>query len=343
MAVVRCPMPSTGVLTTDDLDEISCSFDDQSLAVAGELVDAVDQGLVADQADTGYALMLAAEITERGGDLPAALVLARRAVEAYRAQDDRGGYPQAYYAELLLRLGRVDEAMAELSALRPLLSEDADAVSLISEAWEAGGHPEIAEQWLTEALATALGRQESETQQAELLVFELAQERHRLRRDLDLPHDDYDDLAHLLMDVVFGTLSDDEPDDEGTALLYWPQAEFDRLLERWPVLAEEYGQTWDEHRTRLQRTLLLLSEIGASRLGLLAASVDDLAHYVEHTGGDPTDPQVRDGYAAIVAEQAEQSGAEQPGETPWPPGRNLPCWCGSALKYKKCCLPRARP
>ena len=26
----------------------------------------------------------------------------------------------------------------------------------------------------------------------------------------------------------------------------------------------------------------------------------------------------------------------------WPPPRNGPCWCGSGLKYKKCCLPRSR-
>jgi hypothetical protein len=30
----------------------------------------------------------------------------------------------------------------------------------------------------------------------------------------------------------------------------------------------------------------------------------------------------------------------------WPPPRNKPCWCGSGLKYKKCCggpLPRVEP
>ncbi|TQC47004.1 hypothetical protein EEB14_22715 [Rhodococcus sp. WS4] len=29
-------------------------------------------------------------------------------------------------------------------------------------------------------------------------------------------------------------------------------------------------------------------------------------------------------------------------ETAWPPGRNEACWCGSTLKYKKCCRPRSR-
>lgn len=29
--------------------------------------------------------------------------------------------------------------------------------------------------------------------------------------------------------------------------------------------------------------------------------------------------------------------ADSPRLSPWPPGRNEPCWCGSARKYKKCC------
>ncbi|MGH3996874.1 MAG: hypothetical protein ACRDTJ_05360, partial [Pseudonocardiaceae bacterium] len=134
-AALRCLMPSTGLLTTDDLDEIGSSAWDvgQPLEVAAELVDAVDQELVADQADKGYALILAAEITEREGDLPAAAALAERAIEAYRTHGDLDcGHPQAFHAELLLRLGRADEAMAELTALRPLLSEDAEAASYLS-------------------------------------------------------------------------------------------------------------------------------------------------------------------------------------------------------------------
>ncbi|MGH4008517.1 MAG: SEC-C metal-binding domain-containing protein [Pseudonocardiaceae bacterium] len=337
-------MPSTGLLTTGDLDKIGCSsFDvDQPLAVVAELVDAVDQGRVADQADTGYALILAAEITEREGDLQEAQVLAERAVEAYRTQDDPDGYPRAFHAGLLLRLGREDEAMAELTALRPLLSEDADAVSYISAALEAGGRPEIAEQWLTEALVTAPQRLEAlesqREQPAQLKVasaaFMLAQCRHRLRRNLDLPHDAHDDLADALQGAMFDALKASNQYYEGTALLFWPQPEFDRVLLRWPALAEEYGHTWDEYRTGVQRNLVLWSESGCPRLALLAGTADELAHYADDNGGDPTDPQVRQGYA--------QSLEVRPQETAWPPGRNDACWCGSALKYKKCCLPRTR-
>ena len=345
MVAVRWPMLPTGLLTTDDLDEVGrpAFYADQPLGVAAELVDAVERGLLADKADTGYALILAAEITDRGGDLQAAEVLAERAVEAYRVHGDPDyGYPRAFRAGLLMRLGREDEAMAELTALRPLLSQDVAAASYVSHVLQEGGRAEIAEQWLTAALDTALQhRQALESlsgapayREAATVAFTLAQHRHRLRRDLDLPHDEQDDLADRLLDALHDAGGDDEQDYEGTALLFWPRTEFDRLLLRWPVLAEAYGQNWDKHRITLQKALVLWSESGHTRLALLPGSADELAHYATRGGGDPTDPEVRQGYAQHLG--------EHPREILWPSGRNQACWCGSGLKYKKCCLPRAR-
>jgi SEC-C motif len=167
-------------------------------------------------------------------------------------------------------------------------------------------------------------------------MFRLAQCRHRLRRSLDLPHDAHDHLADRMQEAIHDALmSAIEQDDEGTSLLFWPQQEFDRVLLRWPGLAEEYGHTWDEYRTTVQRSLVLWSESGCPRLALLAGAADELASYADRNGGgDPTDPQVRQGYAQHLE--------EHPRETAWPPGRNHECWCGSGLKYKKCCLPRTR-
>jgi SEC-C motif-containing protein len=325
MVAIPCAMPSTGLLTLDDVDEISRFACDADL-----------------EAGTGYALMGAAENAERIGDLQAARVLAERAIEAHRAQGDPDGYPRAFRARLLLRLGREDEAMGELTALRPLLSQDPDAVVYITETLEAGGRAETAEQWLTAALSTALQRRqelaprhgEPDYEQAAAVAFMLAQSRHQIRGDLNLPHDDYDDLADRLMSVVQAALGTDEPDYESATLLFWPQPEFDRLLRCWPSLAEEYGRTWDEHRITVQKTLLLWSESSGLRLGLLPGSVEELAAHAERTGADPTDPQVRQDYAEHLTEPAR--------EIAWPPGRNHTCWCGSAQKYKKCCLSRAR-
>jgi tetratricopeptide (TPR) repeat protein len=337
-------MPSTALLTADDLDEIGrAAFNvDQPRELAAELIGAVDQGLVSDQVDTGYVLILAAEITERDGDLPEALALAERAIEAYRVHGESDGYPRAFRARLLLRLGREDEAMAELTALRPLLGQDPDAAAYILEALEAGGRAETAEQWLTAALCTALQRRhELELQhgtpeylQAASMAFVLAQCRHRIRGVLDLPHDSYDYLADRLMSAVHTALIDDEPDYESATLLFWPQPEFEQLLQRWPSLAEEYGRTWDEYRTTVQKTLTLWSESSHLRLRLLAGSVDELVTYAQRSGDDPTDPEVRQDYAQDLTDPSR--------EIAWPPGRNHPCWCGTSQKYKKCCLPRAR-
>jgi hypothetical protein len=338
-------MPSTGLLTADDLDEIGrVAFDaDQPRELAAELIGAVDQGLVADQVDTGYALLLAAEITARDGDLQEALTLAGRAVEVHRVHGEPDRYPRAFRAGLLLRLDREDEAMAELTALRPLLSQDPDAAAYIIEALEAGGRAETAEQWLTAALSTALQRREQLASQrgepdfVQTLgaAFMLAVCRHEIRGDLNLPHDDYDDLADRLMSAVQGMFVAEEPDYEAATLLFWSQPEFDWLLLRWPALAEEYGRTWDAYRATMQQTLVLWSESSNTQMGLVAGSVEELAAHAERSGGDPTDPQVRQDYARDLDEPSR--------EIAWPPGRNHPCWCGSAQKYKKCCLPRARP
>jgi tetratricopeptide (TPR) repeat protein len=344
LAALWCPMPSTALLTADDLDEIShVAFTaDQPLELVAELVGAVDQGRVADQSETGYALTLAAEITECNGDLQEALALVERAIEVNLVHGQSYGFPQAFRAQLLLRLGREDEAMDQLRALRSLLCQDPYAVRYVSEALEAGGRAETAEQWLTEALSTALqDRQElatrrgtAEYENAAAVAFALAQCRHRIRSDLGLPHDAFDYLADRLMIAVRTALADDEPDLESAMLLFWPQPEFDLLLQRWPALAEEYGQTWDEYRTKVQKALTLCAESSPLRLGLLAGSVDELATYAQHSGDDPTDPQVRESYL---------QGLTDPDlEIAWPPGRNHPCWCGSTQKYKKCCLPRTR-
>jgi len=163
-----------------------------------------------------------------------------------------------------------------------------------------------------------------------MIAYALAQQRHRIRRDLDLPHDENDELADRLRDAVDGVFADEFDDEGDLAVLFWPRAEFDALLQRWPGLASGYGSTWDEHRDIVERGLRVGSEAGLSGLAVLAGRVEDLARYATAVGGDGADADVRKGYAQDLPER------------PWPPGRNEACWCGSGVKYKKCCLARTR-
>ncbi|MDG4805241.1 SEC-C metal-binding domain-containing protein [Micromonospora sp. WMMD1120] len=321
------------LLTADRIDEIGATGpgSPDPAALVTELVSAVDEGRVADPADTGYALLVAADILRQAGDLADALALATRAIAE---QPDDDAYARAVRAGLLLRLDRTDEGLAELTALRPLLETDPDAAYLIDELAGAG-HTDTAVEWLTGALDVLLERSRAQQHESEdaqdaaaAMIYGLAQQRHDLREDMGLPHDEYDTLADRLRDAASHAL--DALDDGPATLLFWPKAEFDALLVRWPALAESYPTTWDGHRAQIERAFVETSGLGGTGLGVVAGSVDGLAAFA---GTEPIDEETLDEYADSL---------EDTGVTSWPPGRNDTCWCGSGTKYKKCCLPRSR-
>ncbi|MFD9669306.1 SEC-C metal-binding domain-containing protein [Rhodococcus sp. NPDC059968] len=336
-------MVSAQSLTADDLERLGndALHVEDPLAIATGLVAAVEEHRLDDRADEGFALLLAAEIHERAGNLDAALQLSGRGVEAQRVHGDRAAvFPEAFHAELLLRLGREDEGMSWLQQLRPLLTTDLDAAECVPQALIDGGHPDVAERWLTDAVREALtrraalearGRGPGYTEAASI-AFHLLQVRHHLRGDLGLPHDAHDHLADELRDILGDTLAADT----GTPLtvLYWPQQEFAELVERWPGLSEIYGGTWDDYRQRIEMALTVAAESGCSGLGLCAGSVDGLVEFAGRENLDPMEEATGEDYA-------EHAAALAPTQV-WPPGRNETCWCGSGRKYKKCCLPRAR-
>ncbi|MEU8257681.1 SEC-C domain-containing protein [Micromonospora inaquosa] len=324
------------LLTADRIEEIGAlglESPDPAVLVA-ELVGAVDEGRVADPDDTGYALLVAADILEQAGDLADALALATRAIAE---QPDDNAYARAVRGGLLLRLGRADEGLAELTALRPLLETDPQATYVIDELAESG-HGELALEWLTGALDAILERtrtheHESEDAQDEAaaMIYGLTQQRHDLREEQGLPHDEYDNLADRLRAASTHAL--DALDDGPATLLFWPQAEFTALLLRWPALGDSYPASWDEHRAQIERALAEASGMGGADLGVAVGTVARLAAFADRAGSDPTSEETLDEYADSLDEAAV---------TAWPPGRNDTCWCGSGAKYKKCCLPRSR-
>ncbi|MFG1606006.1 SEC-C domain-containing protein [Actinoplanes sp. NPDC049265] len=256
-----------------------------------------------------------------------------RGLDAYGGQDgSRVAAARALRARILFRVGRADDAMAELDGLRPLLTRYNDAPAYVSAALAVGGRNRVAEEWLTEATQSVLaerdGPEPASADDAGLLFF-LLQQRHRVRHALGRSHDAHDNLADRLETRLANAnaraaaeLVDD--------LLFWPQGEFEQLLGQWPALSEAYGEDWDAHRARLERELNRLARAGRSDLSLLIGSVGGLTRFAG-TDGDPADPQTRAGYAGQLR-----------GQITWPPERNAACWCGSGSKYKKCCLPRGR-
>ncbi|MFB6556085.1 SEC-C metal-binding domain-containing protein [Streptomyces sp. NPDC056405] len=200
-------------------------------------------------------------------------------------------------------------------------------------------------------------------------IEQLVTGRHRVRRLLGEPHDDCDDLAHKLHEARSSLLGPARPLDElhdprrqratwetdpemmeaeikavqeeaaayqasrvrprVTCVLFWPAADFEELLARWPTSADAYGDDHAGHLRQVERTLLELSDQGGTRLAVGRATVSGLEAHVREAGGTPDTSAARSGYAAELARRGEAAD--------WPPPRNAPCWCSSGLKYKKCC------
>lgn len=346
-------VPTREILTKADLAELrrSALGTANPLGVAADVAEAAEQGRLEDPDDAGDAFTLAAEIAEIRARPEAALRYAEQAVAAYPSGDDpRAGFARALRARALFQAGsRDDEAMAELTALRPLLLVQPDAPAYVSAALDAAGRSATAETWLSEAVDTVLNERATAASgpastaidpvvdlgppDAPGVAFFLLQQRHRVRRNLNLPHDRQDDLADRLETQLVrraGERRDTESD-----LLFWPRSEFDRLLAEHPALAEVYGPDWDAHRGRLETELVRLRDAGQAGLGVFGATVAGLTAFAGRRGGDPADAAVRAGYAAEVS-------ARPSARIAWPPERNDACWCGSGLKYKKDCLPRSR-
>jgi tetratricopeptide (TPR) repeat protein len=331
-------MPEPDLLTERDLEALADAARNGTdpAAVVADLLSAVEENRFADLADRGYALTLAAEITADGGDLHGAIELAERAVALHlQGDDDSVAFAEVFLAELLLRSGSEDEGMRLMNQAKPQMAGDPQTGRMVAEALEATGRTELAVQWLAEAIDLAVERgvqlpeDDPGAAQCTAVVYELASTRHRMRGDLGLEHDKYDELADE-MEESLAELTGPGP------LLFWPEPEFTRLLASWPELAEEWGATWDEHRAMLEQELQAWDESGESGLLVLYGSMAGLTAFAAEHDLDSSDIDVQFDYS----EQLEDdSGARR---LPWPPPRNGPCWCGSGAKYKKCCLPRGR-
>lgn len=159
--------------------------------------------------------------------------------------------------------------------------------------------------------------------------------RYRVRRQLGMPKDRYDELCEERRRTFEDEL--DREDEEYGAppgpptqlvALHWPASEFDRLVERWPSMREDYGDEHAEHAGYVERTVRRLAEQGV-RMVIGDGSVAEYVEFAARKGNDPVESATRAAYGAHLGYLQRTR--------PWPPGRNEPCWCGSGKKYKKCC------
>jgi hypothetical protein len=264
--------------------------------------------------------------------------------------------PRSDIAEFHLRAGRAEQAAAIWAELK---AKDPDDVWLYNAAglsYNEQGNHELAVAWLGEGLELAMRTEDPEGIAAQLsdvrrrslhaLGLELDELEHRV--DGFLPHWRARARKHDPRFDLDEALRDAEPPGDAplppgyregeeipVALAWFPAGEYERAIERWADLAEDWAAVpHAEYCRRMDGHIKWMRSHGVAVRAVAPILVDEYAAWCEERGEEPEDAR-----AAYAADRFA-AGAT----IPWPPARNAPCWCGSQRKYKKCCgLAAARP
>jgi tetratricopeptide (TPR) repeat protein len=289
-----------------------------------------------------------ADVYDRTGRVEEALEQVDVLVErGYRCAPDS----RCRRAEILMRHGRVSEAAPIWSEALQEFPDDVWVFNNAGLEYGAIGEHEVALDWLTRGLELAL-----RTGDPERLVPQL----RRLRADsLGALGREPDELQlaepvgrpappRQFRAVPPTAVPDRSPgyrgSDVAVAYAWLPAAEFAGIEERWPDIATQDsvrdggGALVDhaEYCRRMEQTLREASDAGLRRLRIAILRREAFDAWVTESGREGEDEAaLRAGYAA----ELNRRGTEVVG---WPPGRNERCWCGSGVKYKKCCTAPGR-
>ncbi|MGC0331757.1 tetratricopeptide (TPR) repeat protein [Streptomyces sp. SAI-170] len=306
--------------------------------------------------DAEALLLRAAAHLELSGARPEATALYDRLLASGESLDDPA-LIRALKASNLWEYGHEAEARAIIEGIRTSAPRDPAPWVIVAEALESHDELEAAEATFTEAARLLIpSDQETPAQSAHPLLFG----RHRVRRMLGVPHDDWDTLADMLhsspvsLDELhdpkrvwsLGSNNPAELEAEITrlraelgtyrealsrpfpvAILHWPAQEFTELLEAYPALATEYP-SYEDHLTTTESALRELAASGTGNLGIVTGTVPSYEAFAASEGASPSDATLLPQYATTLASRGRA--------VAWPPGRGAGCWCGSGRGYGEC-------
>ncbi|MFG3102860.1 SEC-C domain-containing protein [Streptomyces sp. NPDC048182] len=305
--------------------------------------------------DAEALLLRAAAHLEVSGDRPAATALYDRLLSSSGTLETPS-LVRALKAANLWEYGHEAEARAIIDGVRLAAPRDAAPWVIVAEALEAHDELEAAHDTFTEGAQRLL----ADVADPPYATHPLLIGRHRVRRMLGLPHDDWDARADTLHSMpvsldelhdpgrVWSLGSDDPADLQAeiarlraelgayrealsrpfpVALLHWPADELTELVEAYPPLAEEYP-SYSAHLTAVETALRELAASGTLNLGVVPGTVPSYEAFAASEGTSPSDPSLLPQYATVLAARGRAAA--------WPPERGAGCWCGSGRSYGEC-------
>ncbi|MDE3720533.1 SEC-C domain-containing protein [Nocardiopsis sp. N85] len=283
--------------------------------------------------EVGDVLLDTVEYLERA-DRPDA---ARRLLEAVRADAptrESGQYAAYSLADRLREDGATRDADAIIDVLVGDPALMPGPAHLLAELLEELGDVERALRCFNIACRDALSRPADDLEPDDALEVMTLQGRARTRERLGLPEDDHDRAARLAFDGLSDTLGafDDEyPDDPVLLQGVRPVFSRDSLPRARQAGLTDATTPENDHYTDAERELRAgKRERPETRFFTVTADADEVAAF---SRAHPLSP----GEDPLTTWAEETIPEDSPRLSPWPPGRNEPCWCGSTRKYKKCC------
>ncbi|MFE3324607.1 SEC-C metal-binding domain-containing protein [Streptomyces sp. NPDC059176] len=301
-------------------------------------------------------LLQAAAHLELAGDRTAATNLYDRLLTH---APDNPHLVKALQAANLWEYGHEAEARVIIEGIRAAAPDDAAPWEIVAETLEAHDELDAAHATFTTAV-TLLGGPDGPDDDVPYAVRSLLTGRHRVRRLLALPHDDWDVLADRLHSAavpldelhdpkrlwVLGSSDPAELQAEiarlrselgayraalsrpfPVAVLHWPAPELTELLAAYPSLAAEYP-SHAHHLAAIEAALRDLSATGTGNLGVVNGTVPSYEAFAASEAASPSDPNLLPQYATTLAARGKAA--------VWPPAKGAPCWCGSGEAYRDC-------
>lgn len=310
--------------------------------------------------DAEHLLLQASAHLELAGDRPAATALYDRLLQSSDSDSGSGSLEnphlvRALKASNLWEYGHEAEARAIIDGVRAEAPRDPAPWVIVAESLESHDELEAAQETFTEAARLLV----SDAQEPPYSTHPLLYGRHRVRRMLGVPHDEWDTLADTLHSSsvsldelhdpkrVWSLGSDNPAELEAeisrlraelgafreelsrpfpVAVLHWPADELAELVEAYPALAEEYP-SHEEHLATIEASLRELAASGTPNLGIVTGTVPSYEAFAASEG-------VSGGGGAAAAVRDDAGG---PGEgCGVASSAGAVCWCGSGAAYEGC-------
>ncbi|MFL6130802.1 MAG: SEC-C domain-containing protein [Mycobacteriales bacterium] len=280
----------------------------------------------------GEILLEAAAAWRRSGDRERAI---RLLVELAAAGGEDGCYARCELVDDCFRRGDVAAAADGLALLArdPALHDG--HCQLVAEMLVERGDLDGAAGWYDRAVARlapeTIAALRGPDGWAQLSAVVVLRGRRQLRRRLGLPLDAMDQIVPAppgrppisLDDVAEQAAAGRVP--RQVRMMVFQRLERAEARRRWP---DVYDCPDEEYYPAAERRWRELAASGVPAIRVIPVTVVALSAFADEVGASPTDSAVRARFSATAAERDSLL---------WPPPRNGPCWCGAAMKYKKCC------